>query len=374
MCSTCRRVYHAPWPVPQHCCCSCNTPPALRMSGCSDIGDILAPARHGGLLVRTHGRLILRMDGQHRWARRNSAPSVAASSTSMLPVLQPRKGLQPTDRARVGAQHLIQVIVAHAHVEGVVRQGMLAASAYFSASSSCVSVLRHRVRHLHEAGDAAGRRRRGRRCDIVLVGKTGLPEMHLVIDHAGQQEQAFGIELLRTTRAADAASLHAFNAATAHQHVGLEVRSLRSPRWRCGSAGRSSTWMRTRIFNTPMMASLKMFEFILLLPFKRSTKVMGTSAIRKPAELAAVLHFDLERVTHELRSRPAPIAPAHACGSKRNRPWYRERRATGWYAHRAKRNSSASRGPRTNPAPVRPSRNANQRSYPRHPRHKRRTT
>jgi hypothetical protein len=57
--------------------------------------------------------------------------------------------------------------------------------------------------------------------------------------------------------------------------------------------------MEMRIFNTPTKASLKILELILLLPFTRSLKVMGTSAMRKSRLLHAVLHFDLEGIADE---------------------------------------------------------------------------
>jgi hypothetical protein len=54
-----------------------------------------------------------------------------------------------------------------------------------------------------------------------------------------------------------------------------------------------------RILSTPVKASPKMAELILLRPLTRSTKVMGTSTILKPATRPRKLHLDLERIADE---------------------------------------------------------------------------
>ena len=53
-----------------------------------------------------------------------------------------------------------------------------------------VNRLRVAVGHFQGAGNAASHRRPGFRRDVALVLEAGLAEMHLVVDHAGQQPGA----------------------------------------------------------------------------------------------------------------------------------------------------------------------------------------
>jgi hypothetical protein len=125
--------------------------------------------------------------------------------------------------------------------------------------------------------------------DVFLVREARLAEMHLVVDGAGQQVPALAVQFAHALRLADAFLGHALNASSAQQHVrlgdGAFVHHLHiadQPVVHVRSACRPGL-MEMRIFNTPTKASLKILELILLLPFTRSLKVMGTSAIFSPA-------------------------------------------------------------------------------------------
>ena len=61
--------------------------------------------------------------------------------------------------------------------------------------------LRIGVRHLHEAGDAAGHRGARLGGHIGLVGQARVAKMHLVVDHAGHEREAGGIDHLCVGRA-----------------------------------------------------------------------------------------------------------------------------------------------------------------------------
>src|ERR1039458_10109776 len=52
------------------------------------------------------------------------------------------------------------------------------------------------IRHLKYRGDAAEHRAARAGFEILLVGETGLTEMHMAVDHARQQMQAAAIDQL----------------------------------------------------------------------------------------------------------------------------------------------------------------------------------
>src|SRR5690606_5102982 len=150
--------------------------------------------------------------------------------------------------------------------------------------------LRDGIGHLHEGGDAPGHCRSGTVGDILLPGKPRLAEMHLVINGAGQQVLSFRVELLHGLGAADPFRGHPFNEAVAYKHIGLGDPALvhhayiaEQPAVHAAVAAFTPGLMVKRILSTPRKASRKMFALILLFPFTRSLKVMGTSWMPKPA-------------------------------------------------------------------------------------------
>ena len=121
--------------------------------------------------------------------------------------------------------------------------------------------------------------------DVLLVCEPRFAEMHLVIDGAGQQITALRIEVARVLHRTDPFRSHAFDPSIAHEHIGLEGGTIVHYLRVTYKEGVHGLRMVKRIFNTPRMASLKMLEFILLVPFTRSLKLMGTSTILKPLSL-----------------------------------------------------------------------------------------
>ncbi len=73
----------------------------------------------------------------------------------------------------------IEAVIAGASIR---RHGVL-----FGQCRTCRR-LRIDVRHVHEAGDSAGSRRRRLAGEVAFVGKTRLAKMNLVVDHAWQEE------------------------------------------------------------------------------------------------------------------------------------------------------------------------------------------
>ena len=63
------------------------------------------------------------------------------------------------------------------------------------------------VRHLEHRGDPAQHRRPAAGCQVLLVLEAGLAEMHLGVDHAGQNMEAGGVDGLAGEALADRADL-----------------------------------------------------------------------------------------------------------------------------------------------------------------------
>ena len=83
---------------------------------------------------------------------------------------------------------------------------------------SALVVGRLGVRHLEHGGDAAQHRRPAAGRKIFLVLEAGLAEMHLAVDHAGQDVQAGGVDGLAGEPFADRADLG--DAAVPHANIG----------------------------------------------------------------------------------------------------------------------------------------------------------
>ncbi len=108
------------------------------------------------------------------------------------------------------------------------------------------------------------------------------PEVDLVIDGAGEQQHAFRTDLVHGGSATDAFGGDAIDHAVAEEHIGFDGAALvHHPRSADHRAG--VHLILRRILSTPRKASWKMLALILLVPFTRSRKVMGTSAMRKPS-------------------------------------------------------------------------------------------
>ena len=152
--------------------------------------------------------------------------SVTGSSTSMLPVEAPMNTLTPQVCSGPHRADLLEIVVGAAEVEGVVGPCPARGQQVLVRERRARGGVRDGVRHVHEAGDAAGHRRRGLGGDVALVGEARLAEMHLVVDHAGQQVPAAGVDdavgLLAGQPEADP-----LDAAVADEDVALADRGLR---------------------------------------------------------------------------------------------------------------------------------------------------
>ena len=208
--------------------------------------------------------------------------------------------LDAANGARIGEQHVVEVAVGSPHVEAVVGGTDFCGPVVLLLEEFLGQRLRHGIGHLHEGGNAAGDGCPRLRGDLCLVGQSRFAEVDLIVDEAWQQVQSGAVMDLRLaggigdgrvwmlrqllTNGCDAVAHHQqvrrFGAAFVNEggagkkmaHVGV---------W--ASAGRMSN---RRICKTPMKASLKMFRLILEVPNSRSTKVMGTSAMRNPSRFA----------------------------------------------------------------------------------------
>ena len=95
--------------------------------------------------------------------------------------------LDAADAGRVGFEHLVQIVVARPHEEAVVHGTHFRGSVVFVLEQVLGQSLRHRVGHLHERGDATGRRGRRLGRDLCLVSQARFSEVHLVVDASGHQ-------------------------------------------------------------------------------------------------------------------------------------------------------------------------------------------
>ena len=124
-------------------------------------------------------------------ASRKMPSSVSGLSTSMLPVDAPMKILMPQRAARIQAADRLEIVVGRAKIEArSSRSDSVAQARVLVGQRRVVGRGRPRVRHLEEAGDAAGGSGARLGEEIALVLEPGFAEVHLVVDHAWQQQAA----------------------------------------------------------------------------------------------------------------------------------------------------------------------------------------
>ena len=102
------------------------------------------------------------------------------------------------DAARLGDVHAldgVEIVVRGAQVEGVVGHGTAGRAGVLVQQRVVVDGLRIAVGHLHHARDATGNRRSRFAGDVALVLEARFAEMHLIVDHAGQQPLARQVDL-----------------------------------------------------------------------------------------------------------------------------------------------------------------------------------
>jgi hypothetical protein len=164
--------------------CSVSAAISSRQTGCDD----------GSPSMRSHAlaqaELVLGMEGgAAAGALAGSRRRPSSSSTSSAPVDEPMNTLMPAHRAAAPARRHPGVLAGAADPEGEVAMHAMMAAPTLSASVPRRGQ-RIGVGHLEHGGDAAqhGRARTG--LQIFLVLEARLAEMHLAVDHAGQDVQA----------------------------------------------------------------------------------------------------------------------------------------------------------------------------------------
>jgi len=90
-------------------------------------------------------------------------------------------------------QDLIRILIRGAHEKRIIRNGTVGCDEIFFLEQLLGEGWRLRIGNFHETGGTSGNCRHGFRMDVGLVCKARLPEMHLVIDHTGQQVFVFSI-------------------------------------------------------------------------------------------------------------------------------------------------------------------------------------
>lgn len=122
--------------------------------------------------------------------------------------------------ARIDGGHGVEIVVRDAEMEGVIGQRIARRYRLLFCHGGHRQRRRPGVRHVHETGDAPrhSRRRLGRYA--ALVGQPRLAEMHLVVDHAGQQPLPGGVDFLVGT--SHDARRDLVDAAMTNQQVALE--------------------------------------------------------------------------------------------------------------------------------------------------------
>ena len=163
-------------------------------------GDRVTPTLHGARRVGPDSPFVLGVyREQHVRFLEDSAQCIGIVHQHVARA-GTEEGLQAAHVARIRAQHLGEVVVAHTHVERIVHHGRLFRDPVFRFQQILGQRVRYRIGHLHETGDAPCSGSGGGMGDVVLVREARLPEMHLVIDHTGKEQAPPGIDLLHPTR------------------------------------------------------------------------------------------------------------------------------------------------------------------------------
>ena len=159
-------------------------------------------SRQTGWLAASPGDLFVM-----RWRRRNSSSlwkaarrlicarmpaTPSSSSTSKLPVEEPMKTLMPAQPGSFSkSPRCGRIVPRAAHVEGEIAIHAVAWRARtLSARASAVTVSGLGIGHFEDAGDAAHDGGAAAGFQVFLVFGAGLAQMHLAVDHAGQDVQA----------------------------------------------------------------------------------------------------------------------------------------------------------------------------------------
>ena len=183
---------------------------------------VLAPARpRGGFVDEDHGR-VFAMGDHHQLRAREDRRQRGGIIHQHIAGGCAHEHLHCTGFVRLQPRDFFGVVVGGAKVEGVVavhapgRHGVFFGQTLAGGDGGVV------VRHVEHAGDAArhGRRRLGGQ--VALVRQAGLTEMHLIVDHAGDQRPALRVVHRVAGRAADLRR-DPFDAFAHDQDIGVEL-------------------------------------------------------------------------------------------------------------------------------------------------------
>ena len=131
--------------------------------------------------------LFLRMDGdQHTGLAEDTLQRVFLVHQH-ISRRRAEEEFQSRHTATIQPADLVHIIVCPTEEEGVIRTGDLGGTVEFPFQIGDRRGLWLRVRHVHEGRHATGHGRTALGPDIPLMGKPGVPEMHLIIDNARYQ-------------------------------------------------------------------------------------------------------------------------------------------------------------------------------------------
>ena len=134
------------------------------------------------------------------------------------------------DAACLGDVHGLdgfEVVVGRAEVERIVGERVACGPRVLVAQGVHGDGLRGAVGHLHVARDAADDSGARLRCDGALVFEARLPEMNLIVDHAGQQPGTGKVDFVGfATQSATEVATDALDAAVGDRHIAFEGRAF----------------------------------------------------------------------------------------------------------------------------------------------------
>ena len=116
--------------------------------------------------------------------------------------------------------NLLDVAVGRAKMKTVITRAAACRRSVLVPERLARRRLRTDIRHVHEAGDAACRRRRRLGREVPLVRQARLAEVHLIVDHPGHQNRALGVDDPHAGGRGDIGG-HFLDALTANQYVTL---------------------------------------------------------------------------------------------------------------------------------------------------------
>ena len=184
--------------------------------------DRVAVLRLGAVDVRVHDAVVLAMHGHEHRRVAEHAIERRRIAHAQIPRRFAQKHLHAGNRARIERTDRIQIVVAGTEIERAIDRRAACRQRVFVFQQCMRERWRIRVRHVDEAGHAAGGRRARFRGDVGFRGVAGLAEMHVVVDHAGNQHAAVCVEnaLARFGRQLRRDRL---DATAAHAQIGMQT-------------------------------------------------------------------------------------------------------------------------------------------------------